>query len=93
MNRQLLEIDSKIERHARAILVLENKKRKLYQSSSSAQNEEVPLNFDDVGRTIRWNRGSIRLSKKPYLFVKTLWNAPRHRAEIDTLEKRFGKEQ
>lgn len=51
------------------------------------------LSFDDNRRRIYWNGGSIKLGKKSYLFVKTLWLGERHRAELAELEENVWTQQ
>lgn len=45
------------------------------------------LHFDDTRRTISWQDHNIRLGRKSYLFIKTLWNDKKHRAGIERVER------
>ncbi|GHT45977.1 hypothetical protein FACS189454_06360 [Planctomycetales bacterium] len=65
MNRQLLEFENKMENHFQAILDLQIEKLKILQSESGEL-----LRFDDAKKTICWNKDSIRLTAKQYLFIK-----------------------
>ena len=48
---------------------------------------EPELRFDEQRRRIYWNSGSIKLGKKSYLFVKTIWFGKEHQAELTELEE------
>ncbi|MDR3109362.1 MAG: hypothetical protein LBU65_06710 [Planctomycetaceae bacterium] len=91
MNSRFFEIENEIDTHLQAIFALQTEKQTLIQSSFFGKENEVSLSFDDNVRTIRWNCGSVRLSPKPYLFIKILWNAPQHRAKIETIEQKVWK--
>ena len=45
------------------------------------------LFFDDQRRRIYWGGGSVKLGKKSYLFVKTVWLGEGHQAEFAELEE------
>ena len=45
------------------------------------------LLFDDQRRRIYWGGGSVKLGKKSYLFVKTVWQGEDHKAEFAELEE------
>jgi DNA-binding response OmpR family regulator len=45
------------------------------------------LFFDDQRRRIYWGGGSVKLGKKSYLFIKTVWNGENHQAEFAELEE------
>jgi hypothetical protein len=45
------------------------------------------LVFDDQRRRIYWGGGSVKLGKKSYLFVKTVWNGEEHQADFTELEE------
>jgi len=50
--------------------------------------ETMPeLCFDDLRRRIYWGGGSVKLGKKSYIFVKTVWLGEDHRAEFADLEE------
>ncbi|GHT22419.1 hypothetical protein FACS189419_04940 [Planctomycetales bacterium] len=48
---------------------------------------EVPLRFDDTLRTIQWRGGEVKLGRKKYLIVKTVWKSKKHRASINEIEE------
>ena len=48
---------------------------------------ESELRFDDHRRRVYWAGGSVKLGKKSYLFVKTLWFGENHQAELAELEE------
>ena len=50
-------------------------------------NSEPELSFDDQRRRIYWEGGSVKLGKKSYLFVKTVWRGENHQAEFAELEE------
>jgi len=61
------------------------------QMFSDSEQPEIPLQFDDSTKTVRWLDKSLKLGGKSYLFIKTLWNAPRHRKKIESLEQSVWK--
>ena len=54
---------------------------------------EPELFFDDERRRIYWNGGSVKLGKKAYLFIQTVWLAENHRADFTELEENVWEEQ
>ncbi|MDR2114770.1 MAG: hypothetical protein LBP87_00155 [Planctomycetaceae bacterium] len=52
-----------------------------------AEQLELDLRFDDTNQMIFWLGDSLKLNKKPYLLVKTLWQSSKHRAKLEILEK------
>jgi len=48
---------------------------------------EPELFFDDLRRRIYWGGGSVKLGKKAYMFIKTIWFGENHRAEFAELEE------
>ena len=63
----------------------------LRQMLSDTEQPEIPLNFDDKSQTVHWFDKSLKLGKKSYLFVKTLWLAPKHRKRTESLEQSVWK--
>ena len=59
--------------------------------TADTEAHEVPLHFDDESQTVRWHGKSLKLGGKSYLFLKTLWNAPRHRKKMESLEQSVWK--
>ena len=51
------------------------------------------LSFDDPLRRIYWSSGSVKLGKKSYSFIKTLWFGDGHQAEIAELEENVWAQQ
>ena len=49
------------------------------EESREKRTGRKQLTFDSNGKTIRWNGGSVRLGKKPYTFVKALYEKRRMR--------------
>jgi DNA-binding winged helix-turn-helix (wHTH) protein len=45
--------------------------------------KNVLLTFESDGKTIRWEGGTVRLTKKPCKFVKALYNAKKQRMRIN----------
>jgi DNA-binding response OmpR family regulator len=87
MNQRLSEILNEIDVLIHRLSELQMEGRTIIQTSSS--NEEFPvvqLDFNDSIQTIGWNGHLLRLARKSYLLVKTLWTAKRHRATITKLE-------
>jgi hypothetical protein len=52
---------------------------------------EVFLQFDDRSQTVMWFDKSLKLGGKSYRFVKTLWQAPRRRKKMESLEQSVWK--
>ena len=50
-------------------------------------DSDPELFFDDRRRRIYWGTGSVKLGKKSYLFIKTLWQGKDHLAEFAELEE------
>ena len=50
-------------------------------------NAEPALLFDDHRRRIYWDHGSVKLGKKSYSFVKTLWHGKDRQADLAELEE------
>jgi DNA-binding response OmpR family regulator len=75
---RLLEISQKI-------VELQREQTQILQSL--LPNTMPELVFDDQRRRIYWGGGSVKLGKKSYLFVKTVWNGEGHHAEFAELEE------
>jgi len=54
---------------------------------------EQGLSFVDHKRRISWAGGSIKLCKKSYLFVKTIWLGKNHQVEFSELEESVWNKQ
>ncbi|MDR2439756.1 MAG: hypothetical protein LBE12_10365 [Planctomycetaceae bacterium] len=88
MNQRLSEILNEIDRLVHQISELQTEGQTIIQTSSS-NTKHLPvvlLNFNDAAQTIGWKGNLLRLAKKSYWLVKTLWMAKRHRATITKLE-------
>jgi len=75
---RLLEINHQID-------ILREEHGQILQSLLSETKPE--LFFDDPRRQIHWGGGLIKLGKKSYLFVKTIWLGENHQAELTELEE------
>ena len=75
---RLLEISQEIA-------TLRDEQEKILQSL--LPNTMPELLFDDLRRRIHWGGGSVKLGKKSYIFVKTVWSGEDHRAEFADLEE------
>ena len=87
-----------VDGYLRRILEVNNQmdmlRRELEQIVRLLLPDEKPeLSFDDHRRRIYWSGGSLKLGKKSYLFIKTLWLGERHQAEITELEENVWTEQ
>jgi DNA-binding response OmpR family regulator len=92
MSQRLSEIWNEIDTLLQRISVLQIEERTIIQASvSDRELSVVQLNFHDATRTIYWHGHSVRLTKKSYLLVKTLWAAKQHRATISKIEGRVWK--
>lgn len=68
--------------------ILCRKQERMIQSLLPDAGPELPeLSFDDHRRRIYWPGGSVKLGKKSYRFVKTIWLGEDHRAEFVELEE------
>ena len=76
--RQLLEVNSQMD-------ALRHEQERIIRLLLPDVKPE--LSFDDHRRRIYWSGGSVKLGKKSFLFIKTLWQGERHRAEIAELEE------
>jgi DNA-binding response OmpR family regulator len=89
MNSRLFEIWSEIDSHLQQIHDLRVEEQTIIHALIPIwECSDIPLEFDDNAQTIRWYGGLIRLSKKPYLLLKTLWTGKNHRATITRVERR-----
>ena len=75
---RLLEINQQID-------ILRGEHEQILQSLLPEAKPE--LCFDDHRRRIHWGGGLIKLGKKSYLFVKTIWFGENHQAELTELEE------
>ena len=75
---RLIEIGDQID-------ALRQEQNRIFQSLLPGGEPE--LFFDDHRRRIYWNGGSIKLGKKAYLFVKTIWCGRERQAEFAELEE------
>jgi len=85
MNSRLLEIREAIDAHLRAILNLRAEESVII--SARFRLPGPMLEFDADGRTIRWIGGEVVLGKKPYKFVKSLYDADNHRLRIEKITR------
>ena len=65
----------------------------LHQMFFGTEQPEVLLQFDDKNLTVHWFDKSLKFGKKSYLFVKTLWEAPKHRKKTESLERSVWKSE
>jgi hypothetical protein len=70
---------------------LRNEVERLLQSFLPDKKPE--LSFVDHKRRISWTGGSVKLGKKSYLFVKTIWLGENHQVEFSELEESVWKKQ
>ena len=75
---RLLEIGNQID-------ALRREQDRIVQSL--LPDTEPELFFNDHLRRIYWDGGSVKLGKKSYLFVKTVWFGKEHQAEFAELEE------
>jgi hypothetical protein len=75
---RLLEISRQME-------TLRSEQERLIQSL--LPDGDLELYFDDHKRRISWASGSVKLGKKFYLFVKTIWLGKNHQVEFSELEE------
>jgi hypothetical protein len=87
-----LELRRQIDEHVAKLAELRTKENELIQQMlSGTALPEVPLQFDDETQTVKWWDTSLKLGGKSYLFIKTLWQAPRHRKRMEGLEQSVWK--
>ena len=65
----------------------------LRQMFPGSEHSDISLQFDDKNQTVGWFDQSLKLGRKSYLFVKTLWNAPLHRKKTESLEQSVWKSE
>jgi len=82
--RRLIEVHSQLDTLRREL------ERIVRQITPDVKPE---LSFNDLRRRIYWNGGSVKLGKKSYSFVKTLWLGKRHQAELAELEENVWTQQ
>jgi DNA-binding response OmpR family regulator len=84
----LHEIRRKIDNTLQTLVELRGIENGLMQKYlPAAEHIELFLQFDDTAQTVSWFGKVIFLNAKPYLLLKTIWNAPEHCAYLETLEK------
>jgi len=81
---RLIEISRQVE-------ALRSEQERLLQSL--LPDSEPELYFADHKRRISWASGSVKLGKKSYLFVKTIWLGENHQVEFAELEESVWKKQ
>jgi DNA-binding response OmpR family regulator len=86
MNPRLSEIWNDIDAHLQAILALRMEEKTIVSTSAEYKSNEVPLYFDDTVRTIRWDCGILKLSKKQFSLIKILWNGKGRTETLDEIE-------
>jgi hypothetical protein len=87
-----LELRRQIDELVETLATLRRQENEIIrQMLSGVEQLEVPLQFDDKTQTVRWSGNALKLGGKSYLFVKTLWQAPRHRQKMETLEQSVWK--
>jgi hypothetical protein len=83
-----LEIQQEIDYLIQRLVSLRAKVDELTQTELNTEKQvEVLLSFKDNSQMIFWSGGSIHLSKKQYLLVKTIWNANNRTATLDVIEE------
>jgi len=83
-----IPVDNRIYRLlkiSQEMAALRNELEKILQSLLPDTMPE--LFFDDPRRRIYWGNGSVKLGKKSYIFVKTVWLGEDHKAEFADLEE------
>ena len=70
---------------SRQIDVLRQEQERIFQLL--LPDTEPDLFFDDDKRRIYWSGGSVKLGKKSYAFVKTLWHGKDRCADLAELEE------
>ncbi|MDR1492095.1 MAG: hypothetical protein LBT05_05185 [Planctomycetaceae bacterium] len=78
------EINHLLQRFA---TVLTEEDEILRQTLPESEIAEVPLQCDDAKKTISWFDSSLRLSRKQYLLIKTLWESENHKADLTEIEE------
>ena len=82
-----ITVDGRVHRLLEISRQIDTLRREQEQILQSLLLEAQPkLFFDDDRRRIYWNGGSVKLGKKSYLFVKTLWQGKHYWAELSELE-------
>jgi hypothetical protein len=75
--RTLFEIFSEIDYHAQELKKL-SAEVAAYPKPVPAETQipaEPELLFNESQRTVRWKTGTLKLSRKQFLFLKSLWDA------------------
>ncbi len=80
---RLLEIRRELEVHHHAIETLRTEEGRLLAAVMRLPGPE--LRFDADGKTVRWQTASVRVSKKAWRFLETLWKSPKRRARTNRL--------
>jgi len=75
----------------RQIESLRNEQERLIRSL--LPDGELELYFDDHKRRISWASGSVKLNKKFYLFIKTIWLGKNHQVKFSELEESVWNKQ
>ena len=89
-----ITVDSRLHRLLeirRQVETLRSEQERLLQSL--LPDEEPELSFADHKRRISWAGGSVKLGKKSYQFVKTIWLGENHQVEFSELEESVWKKQ
>jgi len=88
--RTVLEISHDIDYHSKELVKLSAEIASVLNNSGT----KPELFFDEQKHTIRWRAvdyaggsGSIKLSKKQFALIKTLWNGEDQAATLDKIEE------
>ncbi|MDR3108654.1 MAG: winged helix-turn-helix domain-containing protein [Planctomycetaceae bacterium] len=75
MHTRLLEIHRKVDIHLQEVLKLRSEEAAILEMIQNQSKETVTdLFFDEQRQTIRWADGMVKLSRKQFSLMKTLWN-------------------
>jgi DNA-binding response OmpR family regulator len=87
MHARLLEIHHKIEICLQEVFTLRSEEAAILEMIQQ-QNRETAfeLSFDERGRTIRWTGGMLKLSRKQFSLIKTIWNNGKRTETLDEIE-------
>ena len=84
MNTRLLEIQKEEQDLMTRLLALSREREEIL--TGTVRTDGALLTFEPKRRIIRWNGGDIRLGKKGYKFIESLYFAKKRRLKIPTLE-------
>ncbi|MDR0522008.1 MAG: hypothetical protein LBH00_09190 [Planctomycetaceae bacterium] len=83
----ILELRRQSKEHLRLLAEALAKEEAAIRQLFQPEESEMPLEFIEERRQIRWQGGTVKLSLNRYYLLKTIWEAKDHAADLAVIEK------